>query len=83
MYKFHKGLLPDIFDEIFTPNKYIHTHFTRQSELLHVPINKSILVNQSLRYKGVEIWNKIKPVLPEESTYTKFKSVLYEYLAIQ
>ena len=36
MFNYNSGMLPDIFDSIFTKNKEIHNYETRQRHKLHV-----------------------------------------------
>ena len=37
MYRFHRNLLPEVFDNYFTLNRNLHAYNTRQCQLLRVP----------------------------------------------
>ena len=57
MFNYNSGMLPDIFDSIFTKNKDIHNYETRQRHKLHVQKAKITLYQRSIKYIGVNIWN--------------------------
>ena len=52
MFKFFKGLLLNIFNQMFTRNEDMYNYFTRQSDKLHVHVSQLSAV-----YKGVSFWN--------------------------
>ena len=58
MFKFHKGMLPNSFSNMFKYNVNIHDHNTRQSKCLHLPKTKYVLTQKFLSYYGVNLWNK-------------------------
>ena len=49
MFRFHHGLLPEIFDSFFTTNYEIHSHDTRSRTHLHPSIFKSELGRKGIR----------------------------------
>ena len=59
MYDVYHGIVPDIFEGMFVYNNMIHNHDTRISGHLHPPTISSNLSQNSIRYHGVIIWNKI------------------------
>ena len=59
MFRFHNGLLPEIFDSFFTTNYEIHSHDTRSRTHLHPSIFKSELGRKGIRRRGMFIWNQI------------------------
>ena len=59
MYKFLRGGVPGVFNKFFHRNNAVHNYFTRQSEYLHVPLEKSNLSQFCIRYRGVTVWNAI------------------------
>lgn len=79
MYKFTHNMLPTIFSPMFIYNNTIHAYSTRQSQLLHVPIAKFTNTTRTIRYKGVNIWNKISQEFPTNVTLPMFKSSLSSY----
>ena len=52
MYKFHHSQVPCIISELFIENSDIHSYFTRQSHLLHVPKCRTEIGKRSFRYKA-------------------------------
>ena len=59
MLKLINNELPNCFDEFYTLNKHLHTHFnTRQAKNIH---EQFALTNYgyifSLRYTGARLWN--------------------------
>ena len=57
IFKFHHGLLPDIFRHFFTFNSSIHNYNTRQVECMHVPLMKSKQATLTVRSVGVRSYN--------------------------
>ena len=58
MYKHSHHWLSSIFD-MFTKNSDIHQYYTRQSELLHIPIFNTEIGKRSFRAQATTIWNHI------------------------
>ena len=59
MFRYHKGKLPELFDDYFVMNESVHNYGTRQANHLHVPKVKTEFSKAGIRYKGVHIWNNI------------------------
>ena len=59
MFRFHNGLLPEIFDSFFTTNFETRSHDTRSKTDLHPSIFKSELVRKGIRRRGMFTWNQI------------------------
>ena len=59
MFKYYQNKLPDVISNLFTPNREIHAHNTRQSNCLHPPKVKTELSKRSVDYQGVILWNQI------------------------
>ena len=59
MFRFHTGLLPEIFDSFFTTNYEIHSHDTRFKTHLHPSIFKLELGRKRIRRRDMFIWNQI------------------------
>ena len=76
MYKFTKKQLPSIFDKYFISNSSIHYHSTRQSEHFHVPLFKTKLGNNSIKKKGVFIWQEIHIIYLQVDSYYVFKKCM-------
>ena len=73
MFKFYHKDLPNTFDDMFTFNRSVHVHYTRQCKELHVPIIHSNLVKMSIRYIGVITWNKASRYMMLNCTLDTFK----------
>ena len=58
MFKWYKRVLPSIFDSFFTYNRDVHQYITRQSDEFHVPPVKTTMGQQSIRYRGADLWNR-------------------------
>ena len=81
MYKYCKDLLPQVFDNMFSFNNSIHSHFTRQSDLLHHFPIKTNVARFSVMYHGSTIWNSIPQYL-KELNFLTFKKQ-YRYFLLQ
>ena len=81
MYKFHHRKLPLIFDDFFTRNAEIHSHHTRQSNCLHVPLFSTETGKRSFRFKAVIVWNDLRRNLKSVNIrISTFKLHLKKYL---
>ena len=59
MYKFYHGKLPALFENMFTLIRTVHSRATRQQNHLYVPFARSRFPRQSVRFKGVSVWNSV------------------------
>ena len=59
MYKYARGMLPSVFNDMFIRNYEIHSYNTRQSTKIHVPKVKTAAYHNSFKYKGTLLWNFI------------------------
>ena len=77
MHDVYHGIVPDIFEGMFVYNNMIHYHDTRISGHLHPPTFSSNLSQNSIRYHGVTIWNKIlTAAINPDSSEVSFKIML-------
>ena len=74
MFKVAKQIHPQIFDSMFTQNKYFHNYETRHAELYSTPLAKTNLMRNSLRCTGVAIWNKYIVLIDCNCTLSCFKT---------
>ena len=58
MFKYHKGILPAVFDNMFKTNSSFHNYPTRTRNNLCVPTTRSTRTH-SIRFTGVHEWNSI------------------------
>ena len=77
MYNVYHCIVPDIFEGMFVYNNMIHYNDTRISGHLHPPTISSNLSQNSIRYHGVIIWNKIlTAAINPDSSEVYFKIML-------
>ena len=58
MFKYYKGLLPDIFADMFIKQIDIHDHYTRNNQCYALPYYKTQRKKNSLSYYGPYFWNE-------------------------
>jgi len=57
MFKYFKGLLPDIFSNMFAKQRDIHLYNTRNNDFYALPVSKTEKRKHSISYYGAYIWN--------------------------
>ena len=82
MYHIYNHNALDIFISMFTRNKEIHTHETRQSDHFHIPLVRKEIGKANIRYKGAIIRNDImkSSIRVNESEYVFIKDFRYMIL---
>ena len=75
MYKYSKGLLPEVIGEMYRQNNAIHSHRTRSRDLLRVPQGTIHFVNVSAR-----LWNVLVLKMDVYIVLSKFKYNLKVFL---
>ena len=82
MYKYFNDMLPklDVFSTMFQVNYNIHSHNTRQSCKLHVPVSKRTYSYHTIRFMGIHLWNKIISIIQPNISFYLFKAKLRKYL---
>lgn len=78
MFKFHNGLLPSIFNDMFRTNAQTHNYNTRNSNNLCQPLSRLTSRKQTLRFTGVKEWNSVCNDLRLSKTSSRFKKVYKE-----
>ena len=73
MYKLYHGLMPPIFQCMFAVNSATHDYGTRQKDHYKVPKVKLEVVKNSVRYRGVIIWNMILQNIDIAKSLQSFK----------
>ena len=73
MVKFVNGDVIESIKDMFSINKEIHDHFTRQSNKLHVPRCNKTITQTNVRFRGVKIWNYICDVVYFHCSLSCFK----------
>ena len=80
MFKCVNGNVTESIINMFSINKEIHDHFTRQSNKLHVPKCNKTITQTNVRFRGVKIWNYICDVVYFHCSLSCFKCNLKEFL---
>jgi len=82
MFKYDKGLLPNIFDNMFSRQIDVHSHSTRNRETFTLPICRTQSKMNSICYYGAYFWNNFINVLIKNCNFTlyTFKKVLRQSL---
>ena len=73
MHKQSVGLLPCSLNDIFTKNKGVHNHNTRQRDNLHLPIGRGEAIYKTFSFHGIQIWNYMSAHVPIDVSYACFK----------
>jgi len=76
VYKCLHGLAPNYLLNTFRLNNQIHSHNTRQAQLLHKPNNTSRAGQRTFAYRAAEIYNTLKPETKQATTLKAFKQSL-------
>ena len=72
MYKYFNKLLPNVLYN-FKLNTDIHSHLTRQSDMVHVVYCRTKTRQGTLQYQGLKIWNKIPIDTQRQLSFQLFK----------
>ena len=73
MYKLYHGYMPSIFQCMFVVNRATHAYGTRQKDHYNVPKFKLQVVKNSVRYRGVIIWNMVLQNIDIATSLQTFK----------
>ena len=76
MFKFQHEELPRVFHDIFKSNSLVHSHHTRQSFELHIPLVNTNYTKMSIRYVGLILWNKMLGLISYHCTIQTYKKNL-------
>ena len=76
MYKYHKGLLPSSFNNMFIDMKTIHNYNTRGKENYRHDIHRLV----SVLSLGPRFWNSLPREIKEATSVSMFKKYLVKHL---
>jgi len=71
MFKFYKNMLPSVFNSLFSMN--VNVYNTRQENNLYVPRGKTAAIYNTIRFKGVHMWNLYHKEIGISCTLFTFK----------
>ena len=80
MYKYHHGLLPQIFMNFFTRNQDTHSYRTRNAAKLRTPLFKTQLGTNFIKNTGVNFWNILETNISITNTIGTLKKHLKNYI---
>ena len=86
MFKYHRKILPCYFDDLFTKNTCIHSVNTRQQNLLHIPLIRTLPFSRSVRLSGAYVYNhfyklaEIRNDLQLDVSYATYKTHLKRHI---
>ena len=80
MFKFVNGDVIESIKYMFSINKEIHDHFTRQSNKFRVPKCNKTTIQTNVRFRGVKVWKYICNVVYHDCSWSCFKCTLKECL---
>ena len=60
MYLYKKGLLPNVFEGMFTVTSDIHSHNTRNSNTLYVFSARTNIRSFAIRFRGLNFFNSLR-----------------------
>ena len=75
MFKYQKGILPALFQNMFNTNSSFHDYQTRLRDNLRTPIIHSTIRTHSIRFTGVHEWNSVSNDIKSSSTLTRFRTL--------
>ena len=78
MYKYHNGLLPRSFDNVFINMKSIHKYDTRGTDNYRAEVHR---LNNVLSL-GPRLWNSLPKEMKEANCLSKFKTGIKEFLKV-
>ena len=73
MYKYHHDLLPSVFSYSYVQNNSVHEYHTRQENLLHVPLIRTVPFSKSVRVTVVSLYNDFKSLICLKVSYVTYK----------
>jgi hypothetical protein len=80
IFKFIKGMLPMIFNNIFCQNLHTGHRVTRNEYKLHLPLCKTSLYRNSIKYQGPVVWNNFGDLIDHCCSIHTFKKRIKKQL---
>lgn len=74
MHKILHGNAPPSLKNIFTVNRFRHSH------MIDLPLPRITLFKSSLAYSGSWLWNRLPSSLKSETNFHRFKAVYHDFL---
>ena len=80
MFFFCKGLLPNAFNDMFTPTNQIHSYDTRNSSKFYIPFFRTNIRKFSIRYQGPKFYNSLDSEIKSSESTARFCKNLKRFL---
>ena len=80
MFKLHKNLLPEVFNNYFILNSSVHNYNTRNAKNIHPPFNRTSMSQSSIFYHGSILWNNLPNFIKCSKTFNQFKRLYKKQL---
>ena len=80
MFKYVKGMLPTIFDDLFKRISDDNVRVTRNINKLALPLCRTELYKRTIKYQGPNIWNRFEEVVDHKCSLHSFKKRLKKYI---
>ena len=80
MFKYMKGMLPAIFDDMFIRTSDVSVRVTRSSYKLAMPLCRTELYKKTTKYQGPLIWNECEDIISHQCSVHAFKKRLKKHL---
>lgn len=74
MFRFIKGMLPNVFNNMFVRNSAVVQRLTRQQHKLNIPRCHTSALQKTMRYIGIQEWNNICDVIDHSCSLHMFKN---------
>ena len=81
MYDYSTNNLPPPLINIYTSNRDIHSHNTRQRHDTHITARRTDLLSRSFVHKAPDIWLTIPPKIKESRTKSAFKFHITKFIS--
>ena len=81
MYKCYFQNVPNVIKSMFLFNHDVHNYYTRNRNLLHVPMAQTEIVYRTFKHQGVYIWNDILIHIDVNVSFVILKKILYNHIS--
>ena len=79
-YQFKVGLLPQIFNNIFCFNVKIHSYYTRNASLFHIPKCRTNIKKFALKYQGPNFFDSLNKYIQASTSLSSLMKQLKTFL---
>ena len=80
MYRNTKKMLPAAFDQYFSQINHCHSTRTKQKSRFTLPLPRTDMGKQSIKYSGVKIWSQVPSDVKAAPSLESFSSQIKDFL---